>query len=297
MKAGTSTRLAWSLFALSAVLFAFALVVGQRATPVFSPLSLRVHLWAIGLICAAFMTFSAVGALVASRSPTNGVGWLFVSIGACAGLALASIAYVATTLPARPWAEWASDWSGVLIFPQITLIILLFPDGKLPSRKWRVVAWATAVEAVGLVMVAFTPNTPENSVFPNPAGVEGLRGTILQDGNLGWVLFPMTIVAAAASFVVRFRGSAGHRRQQLKWFSLAAGLAAAGFLTQAAAWETNLVAAALVVVVICLTAIPVASGIAILRHRLYDIDIIINRTLVYASLTAVLGWSTWQEWW
>lgn len=301
MKARTSTRLAWSLFALTGVLFACALVGGLRATPTFSPISLRVHIWAIGLMCAAFMTFSAVGALVSSRSPTNAVGWLFISIGAWTSLALASISYVETTFPARPWAEWAANWSSVLIFPQITFILLLFPDGRLPSPKWRVVAWATALEAVGLVMGAFTPNTSEDFVFSNPVGIEGLRGTILQDGNLGWVLLPVTIVAAAASFVVRFRASAGHRRQQLKWFSLAAGLAAASFLTQMAAWgavelsagndpwETTLTATALVMVVICLTAIPVASGVAILRYRLYDIDIIINRALVYASLTAVLA--------
>jgi hypothetical protein len=298
MKPGTSARLAWSLFAVTAVLFAIGLVGGLRATPTFSPVSLRVHLWAVALLSISFGTFSGVGALVASRTPANAVGWLFVSIGACAGLALASIAYVETTLPARPWAEWAADWSSVLVFPQITLVLLLFPDGKLFSPQWRVVAWATAVETVGLVIGAFTPYTTEDRAFNNPVGIEGLRGTILEDGDLGWILLPVTIVAAAWSFVVRFRASAGHRRQQLKWFSLAAGLAAAGFLTLVTAyagtwviegpWESTLVAAALVVLVLCLTAVPVASGIAILRYRLYDIDIIINRTLVYASLTAVL---------
>ena len=289
MNAGASTRLAWGLFAVTAVLFGFALVGGLKATPIFSPASIRVQFWAVGLLCVAFMTFSAVGALVASRSPANAVGWLFISIGACASLALASIAYVQTTFPARPWAEWAADWTAALVFPQITFVLLLFPDGKLPSPKWRVVAWATAVEAVALVIGAFTPYTPD-AAFSNPAGIEGLRGTILQDGNLGWVLFPVTIVAAAGSFVVRFRASSGQRRQQLKWFALAAGLAAAGFLTQLVTWGTStLVAAGLVVEVICLTAIPIASGVAILRYRLYDIDIIINRTLVYALLTAVLA--------
>ncbi|MDQ3662784.1 MAG: hypothetical protein M3454_17375 [Actinomycetota bacterium] len=303
MKPGASTRLAWSLFAVTAALFGFALVGGLRATPTFSPTGVRVHIWAIVLLSVAFMTFSGVGALMASRNPRNAVGWLFVSIGACTSLALASVAYVETTFPARPWAEWVADWSSVLVFPQITFVLLLFPDGKLPSPRWRVVAWATMVEAVGLVMGSFTPYTPEDRVFFNPAGIEGLRGTILQDGNLGWVLLPVTIVAAAFSFVVRFRASAGQLRQQLKWFSLAAGLAAAGFLTQLATWgataladgnnpwESAVVAAGLVVEVLCLTAIPVASGIAILRYHLYDIDIIINRTLVYASLTAVLAFT------
>src|SRR5680860_1118954 len=129
----------------------------------------------------------------------------------------------------------------------------------------------------------------------------GARSDLVDPGVEREVLLPVTIVAAAASFVVRFRASSGHRRQQLKWFSLAAGLAVAGFLTQIAAWgaatlavgsdpwEITVVAAGLVVEIICLTAIPVASGVAILRYRLYDIDIIINRALVYASLTAVLA--------
>ena len=301
MKAGASARVAWGLFAVTALLFAFALIGGLRATPIFSPIAVRVHIWAVVLMSVAFMTFSGVGALVASRSPGNAVGWLFISIGGCTGLALAAIAYVETAFPARPWAEWAANWSSVLVFPLITLILLLFPDGKVPSPRWRVVVWAIGLEAVGLLMGAFTPNVPEFSVFSNPVGIGGLRGTILQDGNLGWILLPVTIVAAAASFVVRFRASGGHHRQQLKWFSLAAGLAAAGFLTQMvawgtielaagnAAWETTVTATAVVVVVICLTAIPVASGVAILRYRLFDIDIIINRTLVYASLTAVLA--------
>ncbi|CAN5682931.1 hypothetical protein BH24ACT26_BH24ACT26_01910 [soil metagenome] len=301
MKPRTAARLAWTLFALTAALLAFALVVAMGSTPTFKPLSIQVQVWAIALLGVAFLAFSAVGALVATRSPTNNVGWLFLSLGASVNLALASIAYVETMLPARPWAEWVSDASSVAAFPLIAFVLLLFPDGKLPSPKWRVVAWAGTLTAMAFIVGTFTPYSPPDRMFSNPIGIETLRGTILEEGALAWALLPVTMLGAVASFVVRFRGSAGQPRQQLKWFALAAGLVAAGFLTWLAAWgavawsvlpetwDTILTAVGIVVFVVCLMTLPVASGIAILRHRLYDIDVIINHTLVYGALTAVLS--------
>jgi hypothetical protein len=257
-------------------------------------------LWAIALVTVVFGTFSAVGALIGSHSPRNAIGWLFLGIGLAVGLSLALIAYVQTSLPARDWAEWASDWTGVTVFSQITFVLLLFPDGKRLSRRWRPVAWLTLLVGFSQIAGAFTPHEPPEYSFANPVGVEAVRGSILQDGNLGWILLPVAIAAAAASFVVRFRASAGHLRQQLKWFALANSLVAIGFLMQNVLWlstwlelgdsvETTLRAAAVLIPVGCFIAVPVASGIAILRYRLYDIDIIINRALVYGSLTAVLA--------
>lgn len=300
MKAATSRRLAWGLCALTALLFVFALAGGLQFTPKFPPLSLQVQWWAIAILSVAFLTFSVVGALVASHSPHNTIGWLFLGIGGAAGLALASLVYTETSFPGPAWAEWVADWSGVTVFSQVAFVLLLFPDGRLPSPHWRGIAWVTGLAGLGQVAGSFTPHSPPEYLFTNPVGVESIRGTILQDGNLGWVLLPVAMVAAAASFVVRFRASAGHRRQQLKWFALAATLVAIGFLLQNLAWlitwrdlsdswETALVAVPILLLVACFTAIPIASGIAILRYRLYDIDIIINRALVYASLTAVLA--------
>jgi len=302
MKAVSFARLTWGLCALTALLFGFALVGGVQVTPRFAPLSLQVQWWAIAILSVAFLTFSVVGALVASHSRNNAIGWLFLGIGAAVGLALALIVYAQTSLPGRAWAEWAADWSSVTVFSQITFVLLLFPDGKLPSRRWRAVVWVTGLAGLGQVVGgALTPHGPPGHEFSNPVGLEILRGTILADGNLGWFLLPVAMVAAAASFVVRFRASAGHRRQQLKWFALAASLVAVSYLMQNLAWlvtglvdlsetwETALVAAPILLTVVCFTAVPIASGVAILRYRLYDIDIIINRALVYASLTAVLA--------
>ncbi len=109
-------------------------------TPRFAPLSLQVRWWAIVILTVAFLTFSVVGALVASHSPRNTIGWLFLGIGGSAGLALASLVYTGTSLPGPAWAEWVADWSGVTVFSQVAFVLLLFPDGKLPSRRWRVVA-------------------------------------------------------------------------------------------------------------------------------------------------------------
>jgi hypothetical protein len=283
------------------MLYGFALVAGTRVTPTFAPLSLQVHWWAIVALTVVFVTFSIVGALVASHSPRNAVGWLFLGIGGAASLALALIVYVETSLPGRAWAEWAADWSSVTVFSQITFVLLLFPDGRLLSRHWRVAAWLTGLAGMGQVLGgAFSPNTSAH-VFSNPLGIDAIRGTILQDGNIGWLLLPVAMVAAAASFVVRFRSSTGRRRQQLKWFALAASLVAFGYIVQNLLWlttlllelsasvDTALVAASILVTVSCFIAIPLASGVAILRYRLYDIDIIINRALVYGSLTAILA--------
>jgi hypothetical protein len=302
MKARTTSRLAWTLFVLAALLFAWGLLIALSSTPTFMPLSVHVQAWAIALLGIVFLTFAAVGAFLGTRVPANAVGWLFLSIGMCVCLALASLVYVETTLPGRPWAELLSDLSSVAVFPQIVFVLLLFPDGKLPSPRWRVVAWAGAVTAVAFVVgVLFTPYAPPDRVFPNPLGVESLRGTIFEWAALAWNLLPVTMLAAVASFVVRFRGSAGSRRQQLKWFALASALVAAGFLTWVGlwgvvaqsmlsrSWDATLTTAGIVVFVVCLMALPVASGVAILRYRLYDIDVIINRTLVYGLLSTVLA--------
>ena len=302
MKAATASRLAWALCGFSVLLYGFSLLVGLWVSSAFfAPISLRFQWWAIVVLAVVFPSFSVVGALVASRSPRNAIGWLFLGVGGAVGLALASLVYTETSLPGPAWAEWVADWSGVTVFSQITFVLLLFPDGKLLSRRWRLVAWLTVVVGLGQVVGSFTPHSPPEFAFTNPVGIEAIRGTILEDGNLGWLLLPAAMVAATASFVLRFRSSTGHPRQQLKWFALAASLVAVSFLMQNLAWwmmgllhisgsaKTLLIGGPLLVLGVCFAALPIASGIAIMRYRLYDIDIFINRALVYAALTTVLA--------
>ncbi|MBA3628441.1 MAG: hypothetical protein H0W55_02010 [Actinobacteria bacterium] len=298
MSPRTAAPLAWSLCGVYFLLLGFGLVVGLGATPTFSPVGLDVPVWSMALLGLAFLAFSVMGALVAARHPGNAVGWLLLAIGLSGGLTLALIAYVATALPARRWAEWISTWISTGPFTQIVFVLLLFPDGRLPSTRWRVVAWANALATLAFMAGSLAPYTTQDYAFSNPVGIESLRGSIVQDGTLGWVLLPLTMVAAAACFVVRFRRSTGDRRLQLKWFSFAASLVAAGYLVLQAAWvsswllpadDTVLVGTGMLVCVLCLMTVPVASGVAILRYHLYDIDLVINRTLVYGALTAVLA--------
>lgn len=288
-------RLAWSVVAVTLLLFAFALIGTVGRNPRFVPVAAEIDLWAMALLALVFLAFSVVGALVASRDPRNAVGWLFLSIAASVAVTLASLVYVQTALLGRWWADWLSEWNSVGTFAQLPLVLLLFPDGKLPSRRWRPVAWVCALNGILLVGgTAISPYSYEGHPFTNPVGIEGLPG-LIEGGALAWTLLPLVMLAGAAGFVIRFRRSAGERRQQLKWFALAAAIVAAGYMIQQASWsfralaDTNLPAIATVTLILCVMTIPLASGIAILRYRLYDIDILINRTLVYAALTAVLG--------
>lgn len=294
-RANRLARLAWSVVAVTVLLFAFALIGTVGRNPHFVPVAAEIDPWAMALLALVFLAFAVVGALVASRDQRNAVGWLFLSIAASVGITLACLVYVQIALPGRRWADWMSEWNSLGTFAQLPLVLLLFPDGKLPSRRWRPVAWVSALN--GLLLVggaAISPYTYDGHSFTNPAGIEDLPGFV-QGSALAWMLLPLVMLAGAAGFVVRFRRSVGERRQQLKWFAWAAAIVAAGYMIQQASWtfrtlaDTNLPGIATVVLIFCVMTIPFASGVAILRYRLYDIDILINRTLVYTALTAVLA--------
>lgn len=130
---------------------------------------MQVQVWAIAVLAVAFLAFAAVGALVAARDPDNGMGWLFISIGTSVAVSLASI-YVEMDLPARSWAGWVADLSSVVVFPQIIFVLLLFPEGRLPSPRWRGVAWAGVITALGLMVGTFTPSGPPEQTFSTRLG-------------------------------------------------------------------------------------------------------------------------------
>jgi hypothetical protein len=237
----------------------------------FTPLSTKVSVAAMMLVGLTSLAFAGVGALVAAREPRNAVGWLFLSIGGSIAVTLACIEYVALGFPGARWAEWVSEWVSTGPLIQMPFVLLLFPDGKLLSRRWSLVAWLSALAGAGVLYDAMFDWTPS------------------------WSLLPLALLAAVASFVARFRISTGDRREQLKWLALASSVVAAGYLLLYVAWslsvasDTDFTGLSLVVLTFTFMTIPVASGIAILRYRLYDIDLIINRTLVYGVLTAILG--------
>jgi hypothetical protein len=246
------------------------------------------------ILRAVFAAFLVVGCLILVRRPGNVIGWIFTAVGLLTmigGLVepYAKYAYVTHpgSLPAPLFADWIEGW---IWMPTIVLMcvfpLLLFPTGRSLSPRWRPVAWLAAATTAGYaVFDALSPTLEleDGRTVANPIGVAGVGDV---DETLDTVLTSLILLlllVAVCSLVVRFRRSHGTERQQLKWFTYAGALVLlsplGGFLLP------NLGNLPFVVVV----ALPIAVGIAILRYRLYDIDRLINRTLVYGLLTVSLG--------
>jgi hypothetical protein len=245
------------------------------------------------------MTVSAVvGGLVASRRPENLIGWFFLGGAVCFAFVTFASEYAAygslNALGALPGAlamAWLVSWVSV---PGIMLLLvfvpLYFPDGRLVSPRWRwLVRLAVFFSVSEVVRSALSSGKMRDSGIVNPLGIEALRPVFDLFETLVFALYFTLLFASAASLVVRFRRSGSVERQQIKWLALAALLIPVWFLTnapiQAVAPNLFLVVDSLVVSAL----IPLAAGIAILRYRLYDIDVIINRALVYAFLTVTLA--------
>jgi hypothetical protein len=250
-----------------------------------------------------FVSFATVGALVASRWPKNAIGWIFCWLGLSFSLGSASEEYAlyalvteAGSLPGAEGMVWLTAWfGGPIVFALFALVFLLFPDGRLPSRRWRPVVWLELVAVVCLVASAFEPGPLGNLGLvrvSNPFGIQGAAGLL---GTLGLVGFFMTLgvaVAGGISLVLRFRRARGVERQQIKWFAFSGVVFCAVFAAGPFLWSLPKSPGTVwiwpVLFLAGASTIPVAVGIAILRYRLYDIDLLINRTLVYGSLTATL---------
>jgi hypothetical protein len=293
MSTRTAAWLAYSIVALAVllvVLGSLLLLLNDR----FPPPS--------GDILLAFVPFLVVGVLIASRRPENAIGWMFCVIG------LASVwqffaqeyAYYALitqpgALPGGAWIAWTALWTSS-VWALMLFALLLFPNGRLPSPRWRPFAWvAAAVFTLGVVLLALEPGRLPEVRVRNPTGIEQVAGIMKLSQS---ILIPVTlgiILAIGASVVVRFRRARGEEREQLKWLAYSVGvlvsMAALAFLNFQVL-DNPFPFIGIVVPVVSMVAvagIPVAIGVAILRYRLYEIDIVINRTLVYGSLTASLA--------
>jgi hypothetical protein len=301
--ARAASWLAWALWTLALTSF---VVMGvfrllNSSTPTADPRNPLVLDFCFWLL---FVSFATVGALVASRWPQNAIGWIFCWLGLSFSLGSASEEYAlyalvteAGSLPGAEGMVWLTAWfGGPIVFALFALVFLLFPDGRLPSRRWRPVIWLQLVAVVCLVAFAFEPGPLGNLGLvrvTNPFGIQGAAALL---GTLSWVGFFMTLAVAVAggiSLVLRFRRARGVERQQIKWFAFSGVVFCAVFAAGPFLWELpQSPATAWIWPVLFLagaSTVPVAVGIAILRYRLYDIDLIINRTLVYGSMTATLA--------
>jgi hypothetical protein len=297
MRATNRTWLAWLLFGATFGCLAGGLVVTLLVT---RPLTAKVLVDG-AFNAAMWLLFATIGLILMLRRPANPIGWLYAAAG------LAWTAYI----PWNPWvdkllrggrplppaahlAALAGDtlWAVGLTLA-VTLPLLLLPDGRLRSRRWRVVAAVavagTAMEVVGW---ALSPDPLSQTLRPvaKPFPLHGLAGTVATTVSwIGWGLLFASIPAAAVSVVLRFRASSGVERQQLRWVAAGAALAVAGptvllpleglvFKVEPNAFAIPL-----------LLSIPLAIAVAVLRYRLWDLDRLISRTVSYALLTALLA--------
>ena len=247
----------------------------------------------------AFLAFLIVGILITSHRPQNPIGWMFCIIGVLNILAFFAHEYAVYALLTQPgalpgsaWVSWTSYWMAGIVWTLLFFALLLFPNGRLPSPRWRPVAWIV-VSAFSLVSVlaAFEPGRLPGLPVPNPAGVEQASSTL---ALIRSILIPVVVggfFVVAASVIVRFRRARGEERQQIKWLAYSAGfligVALLGLLNTEVL-HNRVIEFAAGLSIVAVAAVPTAIGVAILRYRLYDIDVIINRTLVYGSLTATL---------
>jgi hypothetical protein len=293
MSARATAWLAWSMWAMTLGLVAGGLVLGVANRPE-APLY---DYWFESTLITP--TFATLGVLIVSRRSGNVIGWIFLALSVAGSLQMFSGQYatVALTsdskqLPGGAFAAWLSTlMQSTFVYP-ILFLVLLFPTGKLLSPRWRVVAWTAGLVLVAsLVSLALRPGPIQS--FPSVRNPFGGPPFVEWVEAVGGVIGPACFVAAIISLILRFRRSQGQERQQIKLFAYASalGFTAILFVTlfdlPVVDEHTDALVEHLVWTVAPLS-LPVSAGIAILRYRLYAIDLIINRTLVYGPLTAML---------
>ncbi len=279
--------LAWSLCALTV-----ALVTCVVAFTVLTGTGPRDFTFLLGVVSSTI-----VGAIVASRRPSNPIGWFLLASAACFAVSEAAFRYAIYGLVIEPGSlplsramAWPQTWMWV---PGVALIViflpLYFPTGHLLSSRWRPVLWLALLLCVATAGgQAFWPGEVAGVAgVTNPLGIEALRTVRVVEGSL--LLFVVLVFLSVASLMVRFRRSRGQERQQMKWLTYTATTLTAILLVDLplphdAVWYPLVDS----LIGLVFAGMPVAVGIAVLRYRLYDIDVIINRTLVYATLTATL---------
>jgi hypothetical protein len=291
MSRRTAAWLAWSLAALSLVLTALSLLLIALLLRSDAPIY---YYWLETSMVSA--GYSTVGAIVASRLPDSPIGWLFCAIGFTFGAVHFCAEYANYTLVAPPGslrgveaAASLTAWVWVFGLGLVVFLDLLFPNGRLPSARWRWFAWFTAIALLpAAVLAAFSPGRILSSTLHNPLGIEGLPNASKAVEAFMYAL----VVVGASSMLMRLRHAGSVERQQIKWFAYATVVVISGVILKNVVYPAVSVSwvwwVGLILTAVGVASSPVAMGLAIFRYRLYEIDLLINRTLVYGALTAML---------
>jgi signal transduction histidine kinase len=299
MSEQAARRLSWSIAIFSALLVMIGLGVSILAQVISGQGVTFSHQFFTPLLTA---TYCVVGALVASRHPRNPIGWIFCAIGFLSALNMLSAGYalygeLVTPLAGAALARWLSLWIWIpnVLLP-LTFTLLLFPDGKLLSTRWRPVAWAAGLGIIGLSLsIALHPGPLKSLGLQesNPYGIHGAEAALTLLVTASTPLILAGIIGSIASIVVRVRKASGIERTQIKWLAVAGVAAIVGNILGSIPWliwGDSPVTQELSIIItdITIVTIVIATGIAILRYHLWDIHILVNRTLVYGSLTALI---------
>ena len=308
------SRVAWLMLGLTVFLLAVGLLLPALGEWIFTHLDLP-YSAGVSMLMEAFMAtgtllLALLGTLIIFAQPENRIGWVLscaVFILALAGLCekysvYAYVIYPERELPLRELALWIQHWMGMLTLALMFIALpLLFPNGRLPSKGWRWFArWAIGVTALLCFIMAFHPDVEIEGIFlliendlTNPYGIAALPKSLHLLLIPVWLLFLFTMPPAYISLVVRYRRADTITRQQIKWFAFWLGMVIMGFVVREfnpiLHYSRDLTLAIEIVLQLAILCLPIVLGISIFKYRLYDIDIVINRTLVYGLLTALIA--------
>jgi hypothetical protein len=288
------TAVAWAMWAVSVLFVAISLVTSPSSGDLVGAVGQ-------GLVALSFAT---VGAILASRLPSNAIGWLLAAGGFCfavgsgaMGLGVYGLIAHPGSIPGAIWFAWLDEWIWAPAFGAVVLLVLVYPTGRLLSARWWPVALA-AVLLIALITFSSAVGPWTDGTFPvqNPLATAGAAAPSPGPGVLGVLVGLITLLVpllSVASLVIRYRRAAGIERAQLKWFA-AVVISVPAFLASTALYQATGAAGVVgnvagAIAYLGFALLPVAIGVAVLRYRLYEIDRLVSRTISYGVLTAIVA--------